>query len=1012
MDAQQQSRRARSSSDMAQGSPVTPPQRPRLGVRTISAPAGDIQKLDRSKGPAEEGKTFQTTVIEESESPITSPVDDRPIDDDDVSTIKGNNQTSNSRANLPHVRLAVIGSKAVGKSTFVQCALDMKHPPTSHSNSKKMSLDGTVYMVRLLEIALDDISFDTNGSVVWPRTSDDNNLPPVDGALILHDVTSPGGIIEASRLLSALTKSSIPYVLVQCKCDLQDRPQKMDAVTFEKMSRIISGKELHRTAADSPRTQKRCISILLRSIVLKTPGKQDPVPDFPVSEYPPHVAPTLIKSTIYLSPLEPLIFPDLVHWRCRAASASGLETSSPFRDIVRNHLYGNNSSSNSNSSTTLRQTQVRQPLSPSQDWQNCTAAEAKETAREEASGSETIASNERVDGNGENRPTDKANGASLALNAAGSRYVRSNSHPVRPQTPPSAGRLDPRRPSVSSNAAESPPNRDKSRQRRLQPTWRHSAGSDAFSSFLDMEDDENGEHKNSPDRNKERPGEYVAADTGVTFEDLVDRLVSVPMSKQDSKFSAIFLCLYRKFAAPGTLLNALINRFEKTERSPAAQLSKSADQLRLLNVVGQWVSEYPGDFAYPKTRRRLTDFVAALEKNHVYMFAAKEIASYLDLIVEEDETGWPFRDSDSDASEKSDRLETFLNTSARSSPMAFLSGSSLLDYSIYNTSSLDLNDDIPDASSAHSGHSMSLSNASSHGKSASTSNQSFSTLISVENAQREAQTLELTPKISLTKIQWRQFMEIPDDDFAKELTRIDWIMYNSFRPRDLVRHVSISSQDKDKIKSLANVNRMIKEFNHVAFFVASMILFRDKPKHRAKALEKFMNIAQRLRRQNNYNSLGAVIAGINGTPVHRLTQTRELVPLHVQKEFMRLVILMGTQKSHFAYRLAWENSFAERIPFLPLHRRDLVSAEEGNKTFVGEDKSRVNWKKFEIMGEVVLGIQRSQKTPYPYIPKHEEVMRLLLETKLSNDEEDLYSRSMQVEPSATGDRKKFAWLRS
>lgn len=92
MDAQQQSRRARSSSDRAQGSPVTPPQRPRLGVRTISAPAGDIQKLDRSKGPAEEGKTFQTTVIEESESPITSPVDDRPIDDDDVSTIKGNNQ--------------------------------------------------------------------------------------------------------------------------------------------------------------------------------------------------------------------------------------------------------------------------------------------------------------------------------------------------------------------------------------------------------------------------------------------------------------------------------------------------------------------------------------------------------------------------------------------------------------------------------------------------------------------------------------------------------------------------------------------------------------------------------------------------------------------------------------------------------------------------------------------------------------------------------------------------------
>ena len=86
-------------------------------------------------------------------------------------------------------------------------------------------------------------------------------------------------------------------------------------------------------------------------------------------------------------------------------------------------------------------------------------------------------------------------------------------------------------------------------------------------------------------------------------------------------------------------------------------------------------------------------------------------------------------------------------------------------------------------------------------------------------------------------------MEYPDEDFARELTRIDWIMFNSFRPRDLVRHVSISGPDKEKIKSLQHVNRMIKQFNHLAFFVASMILLRDKPKHRARAMERFMNIA-------------------------------------------------------------------------------------------------------------------------------------------------------------------------
>ncbi|KAK5711672.1 hypothetical protein LTS12_027935 [Elasticomyces elasticus] len=122
---------------------------------------------------------------------------------------------------------------------------------------------------------------------------------------------------------------------------------------------------------------------------------------------------------------------------------------------------------------------------------------------------------------------------------------------------------------------------------------------------------------------------------------------------------------------------------------------------------------------------------------------------------------------------------------------------------------------------------------------------------------------------------------------------------------------------------------------------------------------------------------------------------------------------MGTQKSHFAYRLAWDNSFSERIPFLPLHRRDLVSAEEGNKTFIGENKSRINWKKFEIMGEVVLGIQRSQKTPYSHMHRYADIQRLILDIKLGSDEEELYARSMHVEPSGSGDtsRKKFGWLR-
>lgn len=511
-------------------------------------------------------------------------------------------------------------------------------------------------------------------------------------------------------------------------------------------------------------------------------------------------------------------------------------------DVARAYQSG----SNFNPSGTSFQTEIWSQSPVTQNWHhNQTSSETPGATSTEPTAIETVASDQRVDGNGGyHRPHDKANDSNLAPNAPISRYGRSNSHPVRPQTPPSGGRLNARRPSASS-VADMSPSRDRNRQHRYHTAWRHSAGSDSFNTFLDMEDEteEPRSTLSSPDthkRKKEKTGDGAPSENGVTFDELVDRLVSLPMSKQDSKFSAIFLCLYRKFAAPSTLLNALISRFETIEKSPAAELTRVADQLRLLNVVGQWVSEYPGDFAYPKTRKRLTEFVTSLEKYHVFMFAAKEIGSYLEITVEDDDTGWPFRDGD----DEPDSLETFLNTSTRSSPLTLLNQGPLSvplsEDPIYNMSSLDLTEDIPDGASRTSG---TLSNASSAGRSGIAFNQSISNLLAVENAQREARTLELTPKHMLTKMQWRQFMEIPDEDFARELTRIDWIMFSSFRPRDLVRHVSVSG-DKDKIKSLEHVNRMIKEFNHLAFWVASMILLRDKPKHRAKALEKFMNIAQ------------------------------------------------------------------------------------------------------------------------------------------------------------------------
>ena len=475
-----------------------------------------------------------------------------------------------------------------------------------------------------------------------------------------------------------------------------------------------------------------------------------------------------------------------------------------------------------------------------------------------------------------------------------------------------------------------------------------------------------------------------AKDSGVAFEDLVDRLLAQPISKPDMKFAPIFLCLYRKFAPPISLIEAIIRRFEVLNDRDLPHLTRIASQLRYLNILKDWVSGYPGDFAHPLIRRIMTVFVQGVAAFPHYTTIHKEISSCLDVVVEDDDIQWACSGK---SRSRANTTESFLTISSVQSAASTLNADSPTLTAVSSTEDFVDLEGIEKFEPTRISETPSL--MPSVGRSEGQPVGSVQTLLNkLENAQRQAQLLTPVPRFSLTKLQWHQFMDIPGEDVARELTRIDWIMYCSIRPRDLVRHVSLANDQKDKCKSLENFNRMIHHFNHVAFWVANLILLRDKPKHRARALEKFMGIAWKLRYLNNYNSLGAVISGINSIAVHRLAQTRELIPAPAQKEFMRLEILMGSQKSHSAYRLAWTNTPTQRIPFLPLHLRDLVLAEQGNRTYVaGAEGERINWKKFEIMGEVIIGVRRSQEVPYPTMNKNEEVQRLILDGRFCEDED-------------------------
>ena len=70
-----------------------------------------------------------------------------------------------------------------------------------------MAIDGNDYLVRLLELPIDDVDIDDDDNTVsWPETIENKMMPRIDGALTLYDIKDKS------------TLEGIPELLSECQC--------------------------------------------------------------------------------------------------------------------------------------------------------------------------------------------------------------------------------------------------------------------------------------------------------------------------------------------------------------------------------------------------------------------------------------------------------------------------------------------------------------------------------------------------------------------------------------------------------------------------------------------------------------------------------------------------------------------------------------------------------------------------------------------------------------------------
>ncbi|KAJ1023630.1 hypothetical protein NDA18_004617 [Ustilago nuda] len=924
--------------------------------------------------------------------------------------------------------IAVVGHAHSGKSTVIKKGLRQFGLSKPHVLSERVTSHSTVCVVdqeqRTIEVLEIDASVLLNGPskrFAWPKF-----LPHIDAVILCYDASEIASFRGMSELLENFAVANLSTVMLACKSEVH--PKAVDPYYASDMACIynVGLAECTVQSEEGKKRMRDCFSYLVKEVAKSRSGRAR---RGPASTVPP-ISSTAMASQRSQSPGAP---PGQVVPQTRAGSiTSQTGAALPGSDAV-----AGSGEQLPMPAALFDSMHARGYSNASSALSRATAAGGSEASIDDAFMASALHQTRHATGN-----------IDLIPNSIAAAHIHTQSQIRTAATSASDSHFTPRKMSSATVA---------------------SAISDAPS----FQSEDNAILHDSLQR--AQMGLQNARSSGgyVSIEELWDKLFHAAISRTDERFVTMFMVFFRGFATPMDLLQQMMARFETlTAEDVADGLVHRFALIRLTNMLGDWVLDYPGDLSHPETHAFLVKYHRQLLHHPDTVHTAAQIHAAVDATanavdldalwskaVNSDQTQHKGGIAAAITSASSQQQQQVGEAdSASSLPVSHSSSSTSGLMSSLGNNSHDFDGSrrsAEDASESHertgsesslpthpeigngarsrsasdlttsstegaavihkdgkatwqagtsivSGHTQTSSSSTSNTTGTATNNPSSSSAASSSanlNDPPSATTIPPAParmqdqKSTLRSIS-NTLMEIDDEVIATELTHLEWTYFTAIQPRDLLRHILVPHDKRD-----GPVSRSICHFNYISNWVCSMILAQGKTKHRARMLEKFMNIASILRHGNNYGSLNSVLGGLSKTAVHRLKHTRELLKgKSVNKAYQSLVRLMSNERSSAAYRLALENSDGPTIPYVGVHLQDILSISDGNPS--KRQDGMIHWAKFSLMDEAVMAVAKCQQYDR-YFKSSSAVQRLVVDLPVMDDEA-LYERSLLVEPRNAG----------
>ncbi|NWR40470.1 RPGF3 factor, partial [Tachuris rubrigastra] len=191
---------------------------------------------------------------------------------------------------------------------------------------------------------------------------------------------------------------------------------------------------------------------------------------------------------------------------------------------------------------------------------------------------------------------------------------------------------------------------------------------------------------------------------------------------------------------------------------------------------------------------------------------------------------------------------------------------------------------------------------------------------------------------------------ISSKDLASHLTDHDWNLFKSVHQVEMIHY--IVGQQRLQEVTTANLERVLRRFNELQFWVVTELCLCPDVARRAQLLRKFIKVAA----HPFPAPCPPFPAGF--TPGEGHWGTCDPFPAHPEV----LLCPQDPSWNHRVYRLAVAKMSPPIIPFVPLLLKDMTFIHEGNRTWA---ENLINFEKMHMMAKTVRVLQRCRGHAHP-----------------------------------------------